>query len=280
MPHENQMDEVLQTNLIEATPIPRPLPGDPIRRDRVSGGLLPRRRKFAVSYAALAAVFGAFLILAGGVGTALAADDDDDEPFDKKLLGKFMHALGFVNGTEPGFNYQERPPLVVPPTRELPPPETTGAIAARDPAWPVDPDVARQKAEKKARAERRNRNLEQDSYRNAQPLSPAEMAAAGKTSQPRPPSAVNQPDYLLNPMTPSELGFTNSMFKDFFGLGKAFSNEPENGTFVREPPRVSLTDPPSGYRTPSPEQPYGTRNKRDVNAKQLGDRQTEGTQRQ
>jgi hypothetical protein len=27
--------------------------------------------------------------------------------------------------------------------------------------------------------------------------------------------------------------------------------------FIAEPPRVSLTDPPAGYQTPSPNQPYG-----------------------
>ena len=31
----------------------------------------------------------------------------------------------------------------------------------------------------------------------------------------------------------------------------------EYGTFTGEPPRVSLTDPPPGYQTPSPDQPYG-----------------------
>ncbi len=27
--------------------------------------------------------------------------------------------------------------------------------------------------------------------------------------------------------------------------------------FTGEPPRASLTDPPAGYQTPSPDQPYG-----------------------
>jgi hypothetical protein len=31
----------------------------------------------------------------------------------------------------------------------------------------------------------------------------------------------------------------------------------EYGTFTGEPPRASLTDPPPGYQTPSPDQPYG-----------------------
>ena len=43
---------------------------------------------------------------------------------------------------------------------------------------------------------------------------------------------------------------------DFFGslFGK---NESEQGArFTGEPPRKSLTEPPPGYQTPSPNQPY------------------------
>jgi hypothetical protein len=31
----------------------------------------------------------------------------------------------------------------------------------------------------------------------------------------------------------------------------------EYGTFTGEPARANLTDPPPGYQTPSPDQPYG-----------------------
>jgi hypothetical protein len=31
----------------------------------------------------------------------------------------------------------------------------------------------------------------------------------------------------------------------------------EEAKFTSEPPRASLTDPPVGYQTPSPAQPYG-----------------------
>jgi len=31
----------------------------------------------------------------------------------------------------------------------------------------------------------------------------------------------------------------------------------ETAKFTGEPPRSSLTDPPPGYQTPSPDQPYG-----------------------
>ena len=35
------------------------------------------------------------------------------------------------------------------------------------------------------------------------------------------------------------------------------SDAEEKGTFVSEPPRNTLIQPPPGYRTPSPSQPYG-----------------------
>ena len=34
-------------------------------------------------------------------------------------------------------------------------------------------------------------------------------------------------------------------------------DDADNGRFVGEPARASLTDPPPGYQVPSPDQPYG-----------------------
>jgi hypothetical protein len=51
---------------------------------------------------------------------------------------------------------------------------------------------------------------------------------------------------------------STNIFKDMFGT---FSNKEEVGTFTGEPVRESLTEPPSGYQTPSPDQPYGLRAK-------------------
>ena len=52
--------------------------------------------------------------------------------------------------------------------------------------------------------------------------------------------------------TPSELGEKKSSWLNF-----DWTKKEEYGTFTGEPPRVSLTDPPAGYQTPSPDQPYG-----------------------
>jgi len=271
MPHEHPMHANLLTKMVEPVVSPAHPPEDFVQTGSDSGWRLHRRLNYAASYTALAALFGAFLIIAGGVGTALAADDDD-EPLDKRLFGKFMHALGLTNGTEPGVNAQERPPLVVPPNRDLPPPEAPGSLTARNPAWPVDPDEAQRKVEKKAKVERKAK----DWYEYGEALKPDELAT-GKVRQSTPPTATaaTQQNLPGNQMSPSELGFANNMFKDMFGLGKVFSDEPEVANFVREPPRASLTDPPRGYRTPSPAEPYGTRFKRDVKKKEVGDRQSD-----
>jgi hypothetical protein len=93
--------------------------------------------------AVLGTVLGTLLIIAGSAGTALAADDDGEGFYDQRLLRSFLRGLGLSNGREGTIEYKERPPLVVPPTRDLPQPETTGSIAPRDPSWPPRPGSGR-----------------------------------------------------------------------------------------------------------------------------------------
>ena len=50
------------------------------------------------------------------------------------------------------------------------------------------------------------------------------------------------------------------------------SRRKNTATFTGEPPRASLTDPPPGYQTPSPDQPYGIGRKESLQAATLGDR--------
>ena len=52
-----------------------------------------------------------------------------------------MEGLGLQQDGE-AINYQERAPLVIPPSRALPPPEKADAVVANNPAWPKDPDVS------------------------------------------------------------------------------------------------------------------------------------------
>jgi hypothetical protein len=51
-------------------------------------------------------------------------------------------------------------------------------------------------------------------------------------------------------MSPSELG-SKGLFTKWWSPNEEYS------TFTSEPTRGSLIDPPAGYRTPSPSQPYG-----------------------
>jgi hypothetical protein len=82
-----------------------------------------------ISRMALAGALG-LSALAGLAPQAARAQDTD-----KGLFGTMLKSLGI--GGENQIEYRERPPLVVPPTRDLPPPQTSAA--ARDPNWPIDP---------------------------------------------------------------------------------------------------------------------------------------------
>src|SRR6516165_9882718 len=191
-----------------------------------------RNRKF--SRAALCAVFGIVLALAGGTAV-FAGDDDDDELPDAKFVRGLLRGLGLRNGQEPGIEYKERPPLVVPPNRDLPAPTTAGSLAATNPAWPADPDEKQRNAERKAKAERKL----YDPNKAGDPLRPNELAA-GRTNKPsaQPPRG---PDRSPE-MTPSELGYTGGLWSGLLGLGKTFTGDKdaETATFVREPTRNAL----------------------------------------
>ena len=72
----------------------------------------------------------------------------------------------------------------------------------------------------------------------------------------RPPPTSGRPaNRSKDPTAPStwqELGS-----KSFFNIGGLMGKKQETATFTREPQRGSLTEPPPGYRTPSPAHPYG-----------------------
>jgi hypothetical protein len=231
-----------------------------------------RNRKF--SRAALCAAFGIVLVIAGGTAV-FAGDDDDDDPVDTKFIKGLLRGIGLRNGQEAGIEYKERPPLVVPPSRDLPPPVAAGSLAVNNPAWPADPDEKKRAAARKARAERKP----YDAYKAGDALKPSELAA-GRTNNPAVKTSEG-PDHSPE-MTPSQLGYTGGLWSSILGLGKTFTGEKEveTATFAREPARSYLTDPPRGYRTPSANQPYGINAKAEAakaKAEQRGaaDRQTE-----
>ena len=54
-------------------------------------------------------------------------------------------------------------------------------------------------------------------------------------------------------------GLSRRLWSDFVGLGSTFAKEKpaEGRNSCASRAARSLTDPPNGYRTPSPDQPYG-----------------------
>ncbi len=189
---------------------------------------------------ALMAALGLVLML--GIPHAVAADDEEDLTFEQKLMRNLMGGI-FTPGPE--IDYRERSPLVVPPTRDLPPPDK-GAVVVSNPAWPVDADIKRRKEEAKARKQARRILTDNEEGRALRPdeLEVGRKAGAGRV-QGRLPTEADR-------MTPSELGYKGGLWSSLFGTKK---DQPV--PFAGEPPRTSLIEPPTGYRTPSPNQPYG-----------------------
>src|ERR1043166_7017375 len=82
----------------------------------------------------------------------------------------------------------------------------------------------------------------------SRPLRPNELNV-GERTQGRSPVSADHPDG--RPMGPAELGYRGGLFGSIFGGQKE-----EAAQFIEEPPRTALTEPPVGYQTPSPNQPY------------------------
>jgi hypothetical protein len=195
----------------------------------------------------------AILVGCAGTGARAAEEEDDDTPLDTKIFQNILQAIGLRRGEGANIEYRERSPLVVPPNRNLPPPDSNTA-AAKNPTWPTDPEVKRRK---EAKATRNTPEKPGDSVmESSRPLRPDELRGSGapagsasqadnnKTTPIRDPSA---------PLKPSELGYKGGLFSSIFNPAK----DEEYTTFTGETPRTSLIEPPAGYRTPSPSQPYG-----------------------
>jgi hypothetical protein len=126
----------------------------------------------------------------------------------------------------------------------------------KDANWPKDPDDARRKAAIAAR-----KKAKPDPIEASRILTPSELNAAKTAPQGRASNDPVQPGNSFdNPiLSPSQLGFTGSL-SGLFGGNKA-----ESAPFKGEPTRESLTQPPSGYQTPSPNFAYGTGPKESLN---------------
>ena len=84
------------------------------------------------------------ILLALPMAASAQQAQDDDDTFEQKIIKNILGGMG-VDVGRAGIDYRERSPLVIPPSRDLPPPgsETT---AVKDPAWPHEPEQPRRKA--------------------------------------------------------------------------------------------------------------------------------------
>ena len=172
-------------------------------------------------------------------GAARAQEEEKSGVWDS--ITGMVRGLRF-GGSDADIDYRERSPLVVPPSRALPAPQTPGTGKAAN--WPVDPDLKR----KQEAAERRKRGegrFDYDTFVATE--TPSQLNAPGPGA-PKPAAPGSGRD-MEAAVPPSELGSPG-----FFGLFKR--NDPPPA-FTTEKPRKSLTDPPPGYQTPSVQQPYG-----------------------
>lgn len=162
-------------------------------------------------------------------GMAHAEDAADGEELKDRVFRAFsIDKIGEMTGLHKseeekrGIEYRERSPLVVPKSRDLPPPESAPPPPTAT-NWPRDPGAAGPAAGRKA----------------------SKPAAVVTTQQPGtselPANRGGGP------------GIDWSAFSTPWSKKKA-----EAVQFTGEPARETLTQPPAGYQTPSPDFAYGT----------------------
>jgi hypothetical protein len=216
-------------------------------KTKASGWMVQNSSRAMMRALRLAAiVLGIGLMMSANAARA-GDDDEDDSTFEEKIIKQIMTGIGGTNMENTGIEYRERSPLVIPPKNELPPP-ASAAVEAPVPNWPKDPDVQKRKA---AIAARKKDN--KDPLEASRVLRPSELAV-GKTAPAKRSAETNQPgDPGANAiLSPSQLGYEGGL-KGLFGGSKT-----ETAPFKGEPTRDTLTMPPSGYQTPSPNYAYGT----------------------
>ena len=175
---------------------------------------------------------------------AMAQSAQEEGPTE---LQKFFGAAGLLDLPKESIDYQERSPLVVPPSVVLPPPRELGDLAKMNPEWPNDQDWKRDRnaATKRTEEERRG-NFHPGGLVKVEDMSKVNPARPDKKKAAESGGSTAGEEFKAGAerYTPSQLGFK--------GWGKK-----DSVSFTGEPERTYLTEPPSGYRTPSPNAPYG-----------------------
>jgi hypothetical protein len=176
------------------------------------------------------------VLCTGAIGAR--AGDNDIMTRPNSIYDDMMQVIG-LRDPGAGINYSERSPLVIPPTRNLPPP-----VADAPPnvaGWPEDPNGARAKAKNK-----QTWPIPDWAVTLGQPLPPNKLEVHGA------PPPGNRGS------SSTSAGLAGNGAPDKTSIFSLFSfNKSQYATFTGPPARHRLTDPPSSYLVPSPDQPYG-----------------------
>ena len=181
----------------------------------------------------------AFLCAAFGAAFAAtpARAGDDGQA---SLISGLAATFGLTHEDDPQIDFRERPKIVVPPKKVLPPP----AVASKDGAWPVDVETARAKQRKHMEdAEPTARQAASRDWRLIKPGDDVKVTTS--SMDPAGPSCrVPDPKTGLCPEAPRAEMNWNPM--TWVGLQKKPAI-----VLGPEPERQSLIDPPKGYRAPA-----------------------------
>jgi hypothetical protein len=186
-------------------------------------------------HARLLALAGAVSVIMGASAIRPAfAGDDGYEPIWSGLGG----IIGLTTkGRDPTIDYRERARLVLPPKMDLPTP--VSADAEKTAAWPLDPDVERERKEKADRLSilglQSNAAVQRDGHR----LTPNQLRADRST-----PGNTDRCAHQNHQANCGAIPFNNIL--ENFGLAKA-----DDVVAGQEPDRDWLTDPPKGFRVPT-----------------------------
>ena len=221
-----------------------------------------------LSVALLATAFSAF-----GAGLASAQEGT----LERNIMQGVLSGLGIVGEERPPIDYRQRAPLVLPRgTNALPPPQD-GTASARNPAWPNDPDLARQRAAGLAarapidngdvQMQRGLTNGEMRSRNNGGLFGGGPVDVTGRQSEQQVSSPATIDEMRVAPIWST--------------VGSLFGGSNSRDVvvpFPGEAPRRRLVEPPPGYRTASPDAPYGPVGRTINDPQAANNRDREGSQ--
>jgi hypothetical protein len=187
------------------------------------------------------------LLAFGSAVQAQQAQEEDEDSFEQRIIKNILGGMG-VDVGRPGIDYRERSPLVIPPTLDLPPPAPAG-LAASNPAWPRE-QAQRVKPVKRTHARANTEDPGTSAVMTPEELQRGINPRAPRAGDPRQTNAQNDLE-TGRPLTPGELKSGS-----IFTWSNLMGTNRDTATFTGEPTRGSLTQPPPGYQTPAPNQPY------------------------